>query len=53
MRAHSGKMLAADSDWETSEESHAGKAKLPAMQHYISFGSFLPPHPDSNYDPHP
>lgn len=49
MCAHSGKMLAADSYWETPEESYTGQAKLQAMQHYISFGSFLPPHPDSNY----
>lgn len=45
----SEKMLAADSSWETPGESSAAQAKLLAMQHYISFGSFLPPHPDSNY----
>lgn len=49
MRAHAEKVLAADSSWETPEESYAGQAKLQAMQYDISFGSFLPPHPDSNY----
>lgn len=49
MCTHSEKMVAADSYWETPEESYAGQAKLQAMQYYISFGSYLPPRPDSNY----